>query len=338
MTYNDFISRLNPKVASAIRTAEEVEVERLEVASYGLTRALGGGIAKGRMSLVYGSTSGGKSALMIQSIGNWQRQGLVCGYIDVEGTYDKDWGARLGVNNKELILQGSRSSGKIEKEALPLIENEIDVLVLDSISDVLPEVFLGKDGAMNDQSDRKQIGSQAKAITALVNGFHYANKSTAIVLLSQTTTSINATYVEQVPHGGEKVKFASSQIVRLNSSPSPNAQIMGNIHVGDSIINIPVARKVDFVVRKNKLGVPFGSGEYVFTYAGDRVGIDQAGEVIDVATSYGIVEKGGAWYNYNGSKWQGKPNFAEQLNNEPGMLQELKQAISDKEAGSGKSN
>lgn len=332
MSYESFISKLNPKVASAIKTADEVEIEKLELASFGITRALGGGIGKGRMTLVYGSTSGGKSALLIQSIGKWQKQGLVCGYIDVEGTYDKDWATRLGVNNKELILQGSRSSGRIEKEALPLIENGIDVLVLDSVSDILPEVFLGKDGEMNDQSDRKQLGSQAKAITALVNGFHYENRNTAIVLLSQTTTSIQQSYVEQVPHGGEKIKFSSSQIIRLNSSPSPNAQIMENIHVGDSVLNIPAARKVDFVIRKNKLGRPFGTGEYVFRYAGDKVGIDQGGEVIDAATAYGIVRQSGAWFYYGDNKWQGKPAFSKEVSNDEDLLEELKAAIVAKES------
>lgn len=333
MSYESFISTLNPKVASALRTADEVEVERLELASFGITRALGGGVAKGRMSLVFGSTSGGKSSLLMESVGNWQKQGLVCGYIDVEGTYDKEWAGRLGVNNKELILQGSRSSGKIEKEAIPLIENGIDVLVLDSVSDILPEIFLGKDGSgMNDQADRKQIGSQAKAITALVNGFHYVNTNTCIILLSQTTTNLSGMHPEQVPHGGEKIKFASSAIIKLNSSPSLSKQIMGDIHVGNSVLNVPVAREVEFLIRKNKLGRPFGSGKYVFHYAGDKVGIDHAGEVIEAAKDYGIVEKGGAWYNYSGNKWQGKAAFSEHLNNEPELLAEIKAAIVEKES------
>lgn len=332
MSYEDFISKLNPKVAAALKTASESKIEKLETASFGLTRALGGGFAKGRVALVYGSTSSGKSSLLMQSVGHWQKAGQVCAYVDAEGTYDKDWAARLGVNNEQLILQGSKSSGKIEADIVPLLENEIDVIVIDSISDILPEIFISKTGEMNSQEDRKQIGSQAKAITALLNGIHYVNTNTAVILLSQTTTSINPNYVEQVPHGGEKAKFASSQIVRLNSSASPNSQIMGEIIVGDSVINAPVARKVTYEVRKNKLGVPFGSGDYVFSYSGDNVGIDTLGEIVDLATVYGIVRKSGAWYYLGEEKWQGKSEMLKSIRGTE-AVEELKMNIEAYENG-----
>lgn len=330
MSYSDFLSRLDPKVASALKTASETEIEKFETASFGLTRALGGGFARGRVSLVYGTTSSGKSSLMMQSIGNWQKDGLVCAYVDAEGTYDKGWAERLGVNNDELILLGSKSSGKIENDIRPLLQAGIDILVIDSISDILPEIFIDKKGEMNDQTDRKQMGSQAKAITALLNGIHYLNKRTAVILLSQTTTYIG-NYVEQIPHGGEKTKFASSQIVYLKSSPSINQQITGDIVVGDAIINVPIGREVDFVIKKNKLGRPFGTGTYVFKYAGEQVGIDPADEIVSAALSLGLMTKSGAWLYYGDTKWQGQANAADGIRGTE-MYDELKAAIEEMES------
>jgi recombination protein RecA len=312
MKYEDYLATLHPKVAAAVKTAQETEVVKLPLASYGLTQALGGGIAKGRVTLIYGSTSSGKSAIVQESIGRlWQPAGLVCAYVDTEGTWDKNWTSRLGVNNEELILIGARSSGRIEKEIRPHLKNKIDVIVIDSISDILPEVFVDKSGEMNEQEDRKQIGSQAKAITALINGIHYLNEDTAIVLISQTTTFMGQSYVEQVPHGGQKTQFASSQIVRLTSSASPNSQIKGKEYVGDFVFEVPVGREVEYLVKKNKLGKPFGSGKYNFFYSGRKVGIDSIGEIIDEAISFDIIKQSGAWFSYGEEKWQGKPRVVE---------------------------
>lgn len=328
MTYEEFVSTLHPKVAAAIKTAQETEIVKLPLASYGLTQDLGGGIAKGRVTLIYGGTSSGKSAIVQESIGKlWQPAGLVCAYVDVEGTWDKAWASRLGVNNEELILIQAKSSGRIEKEIRPLLDNSIDVIVIDSISDILPEVFIDKSGEMNEQEDRKQIGSQAKAITALINGMHYLNKDTAIVLISQTTTFMGQSYVEQVPHGGQKTQFASSQIVRLTSSASPNSQIKGKKNIGDYVFDVPVGREVDYLVKKNKLGAPFLAGKYNFFYSGDKIGIDSLGEVIDEAISFDIVKQSGAWFSYEDNKWQGKPNVIKFFEQNEEELELVKKAI-----------
>jgi recombination protein RecA len=310
MGIQDFLATLDPKTAARIKTAQETEIERLPLISYGLTKALGGGIAKGRVATFYGNQSAGKSLLFQETIGKlWQPAGLVCAYYDVEGAYDKEWAAKLGVNNDELILYHSKSSGKIEEDITPLLRAEADVVVIDSISDIMPETFVGKDGALNDQQDRKQLGAQAKAITALVNGILYNNENTAIVLLSQTTTEINPTHVKQIPHGGKKVLFASSQIVKLTSSGTEGQQIKGDYQVGDLVIEQPIGRKVTAYVEKNKLGRQSASCEYDIYYAGKKLGVDVGGELVKEAIKYKLITKSGAWFNWkDGKKWQGEDN------------------------------
>jgi len=323
VSYEDFISKLNPKVAASLKTAQETELVKLPLASYRLTNDLNGGIAKGRITLIYGSTSSGKSLLAQQSIANWQKQGLVCAYVDVEGTWEKSWAERLGVNNEELILIQAKSSGRIEKEIRPLLENEIDVIVIDSISDILPEVFVDKSGEMNEQSERKQVGSQAKAITALLNGIHFLNKSTAVIIISQTTTHFGQSYVEQIPHGGQKTQFASSQIIRLTSSASPNQQKKGEVFIGDKVFELPVGREVEYLVKKNKLGAPFRANKYLMFYDGPKVGIDYTTEIIDDAADLGVVEKRGAWVYYGGQSWQGRDKFVAYVEENPEVLDEI---------------
>lgn len=325
-----FIAGLDPKTAKRIKTAQETEIERIELASYGMTQALGGGIAKGRVAIIYGNQSSGKSLLMQESIGKvWQPQGLVCAYYDVEGAYDKDWAARLGVNNNELILMNSKSSGRIERDVAPLLTNKVDVIVIDSISDIMPEAFVdSKTGEINDQEQRKQMGAQAKAITALVNGLLYINEDTAIVLLSQTTTEIGQTYVKQIPHGGKKVLFASSQIVKITSSNTDAKQIKGQHWVGNKVFETSVGRKVDGVVEKNKLGKQSETFEYDMYYGGEDVGIDRIAEVIDEAIKFDVIKKSGAWFNYDGQQHQGRDNLVGWLKGEASALDEIIEKVS----------
>lgn len=329
-----FLAGLDPKTAKRIRTAQETEIERLELASYSLTEALGGGIAKGRISLFYGNQSSGKSLMFQESIGKiWQPAGQVCAYVDAEGAYDKDWAAKLGVNNEELILIQSKSSGKIEKELVPLLQGGIDVVVIDSISDIMPETFINKDGSLNDQIDRKQMGAHAKAITALINGLLYVNENTAIVLLSQTTTKIANTYIQMIPHGGQKTLFAASQIVKMTSSNTDSNQIKGELYIGDKVFEKPIGRAVTGFVEKNKLGKAHETAEWDMYYAGKSVGIDIVGEVVDEAIKFDVVEKRGGWYYFGDLKWQGRPELVKHFHDNPEDVELAKKQIAVRKTG-----
>jgi recombination protein RecA len=324
----DFLSKLDPKTAKRLKTAQETELVKFPLASTGLTHALGGGIGAGRITLCYGNTSSGKSVLMMQTIGLLQKQGKVCAWVDVEGTYEKSFGAKLGIDNDELILIQKKSFGGITDEIMPLIRAGIDFLVIDSISDALPEVFVDKDGGAVEFDKMKQLGAHAKSCTMMVNAIHYENDRTAVVLISQTTTKIEQTYVKQVPHGGQKVPFASSQIIKLTSSNTEGQQIMGNTYVGDLILEAPIGRKVDYYVEKNKLGPQSRKGKYDLYYAGDFVGIDAVGEIVDTAETFGIVTKKGAWYTVEGQQFQGRPKVIAALRDDDVLLKTLKERIS----------
>lgn len=306
MTNEDFLARLDPKVAKSIKTASQVEIVRLPLASRRLTYALGGGIGKGRITTIYGNFSAGKTLLTLQSIALWQSMGLTCGFIDVEGTYDPEFAEKLGVDNDKLFVAGSKSSGRISDELAPWLKAEIDVVGLDSISDVMPEVFVDKSGDLLEADKRKQLGAHAKAIKSIISGIHYNNKSTAVILLSQTTTKIEQTYVKQIPHGGNATFFNSSTMIKLTSSNTDAKQKKGTISMGDMTVEQPIGRSVEALVEKNKLGRQSTTASYDIYYGGDEVGIDTAGELVDMCVDFGVMKKGGAWFEFDGNKMQGR--------------------------------
>lgn len=328
MNLEEWMANLDPKTAARIKTAEENTVKRLPVASYSMTNALGGGLAKGRIFTVYGNQSSGKSTLFQESIGKiWQPQGLVCAYVDTEAAFEKEWAKGLGVDPSEMILITSKSSGKIEKELRPLLKAKIDVVIIDSISDIMPEEFLDEKGNLNEQDDRKKIGAHAKAITQLINGILYENEETAVVLLSQNTTKFEKWGAVQAPHGGNKVQFASSQIVRLVSSNSDSKAIKGETWVGNHVFEEPIGRPVNGIVEKNKLGPQSRAFKYNLFYAGDFIGIDRAGELIDAGLDFGVIEKSGTWLTFGEYKAQGDKKLAQLLRAEPDAVEELERLI-----------
>ena len=329
MSFDDFVSKLDPKTAKRLKVAQDVSTVQLPVASIGLTNALNGGIGTGRISTFYGNQSSGKSLILMQTIGMLQKMGFVCGYADAEGTYTKEFGKRLGINNDELVYVRKKSTGAMTDAIIPYIEAGIDFLVIDSISDLLAEVFVNTDGNVKDFADMKQIGAHAKSITAMINAIHYANEKTAVAMISQTTTKIESTYVQQVPHGGQKVLFGSSQIVKLTSSNTDNKQIKGMVHQGDRLVEKPIGRKVDILVEKNKLGPQHRRCSYDMYYDGPQVGVDLAGEVFDLAVDFGIVSKSGAWYDYNDKTvyTQGRPNFLEVIKSDEELYSQLKKEV-----------
>jgi recombination protein RecA len=320
---DDVLARLNPKVAKSLKRASEREVVKYPFASIGLTRATSGGVVAGQITTIYGNTSAGKSLLCSQSIGNWQRMGLSAAYLDVESTFDPDFAARAGLNPNELILTAPRSFGAISEQAVPLLDAEVDILVIDSISMALPEVFVGDDGHAVGFDRQKQIGAHAKSVAMLLNNLHYANKKTAIIIISQTTTDLSGMHPMQVPHGGKKLPFASGLMVRLTSSSTEKEQIKGDLLVGDRIMEQPIGRKVNAYVQKNKFGRQSTTASYNLYYAGDYIGIDNIDETVTLAEEEGIIQRGGAWYSYGEERWQGKPKLVAWLKENPGELEKL---------------
>lgn len=329
MSYEEFLSRLDPKDARGIKTAAESKVVKIPTASRRLNLILDGGLPMGMVTTIYGNFSAGKSMLCLQSIAGWQKQGLVCGYIDVERTLNGEYAQRLGVNVDELIVSGSKSSGKIEETLKTWIEAGIDVVVIDSISDIMPEVFVDdKTGELSES--RKQIGQHAKAVTGLLNGIHYLNERTAIIVISQTTTKIESNYIKQVPHGGNKVNFGSAVMIQLVSSNTDAKQKKGIIMKGGVKQELPIGRTVKAFTEKSKISPQHRTCEYDIYYAGDFVGIDSDGELADLCVEYGVVKKAGAWFTLDeGRKWQGRDALVKALREDQSLNAELEHLLEE---------
>jgi len=205
---------------------------------------------------------------------------------------------------------------------------EVDMIVVDSISALLPAIYFEKDGSdLKDLQDTKQIGAEAKDMTHAVKMLNYANKNTLLVLISQQRNQFGSMHASHIPTGGMAVKFFSSTVIKLWSSEAEANAIKAGIKVGDKIIEQRVGRPVNWIIDYNKVGPPNLSGQYDFYYQGETLGVDAIGETLDVAEMCGIVEKGGAWYTVNGERFQGRAKAVQYLRENSKVVEKLQEDI-----------
>ena len=324
----EILAKLDPKTRQRVQLATEIDVQKQVTPSIGLNLALKGGLGYGRQVLVWGNKSAGKSSFCLQMIAEAQKDGKVCAWIDAESSYSAEWAGRLGVNSDKLIYSSAKTTNDMVDVGVQLMNAGVDIIVVDSISALLPAIYFEKDGnELKNLQDTKQIGAEAKDMTHAVKMLNYANKNTLLVLISQQRNQFGSMHASHIPTGGMAVKFFSSTVIKLWSSEAEANAIKTGIRVGDKIIEQKVGRPVNWIIDYNKLGPPNLSGQYDFYYQGDTVGVDGVGESLDVAEMMGIVQKGGAWYTVGEERFQGRAKTVDYLRSNPDVVDKLRSEI-----------
>jgi recombination protein RecA len=331
-TIEEALALLDPKLRKKVSAAVGIKTEFQPTPSPGLNKALGGGFPYGRQVLLWGSKSSAKSSLCLQTIGLAQKEGKLCAWVDAEMSYDAEWAERLGVDPAQLIYSEARSINDMVDVVVALLHAGVDMIVIDSISSLLPAVYFEKDSTELKQLDgTKQIGAESKDLKHAWMMINYANnqeKPALIVAISQARNNITAMYTQSIPTGGNATQFFSSTIVKLFSSSSDGQSIKGKIKVGDKLIEQKLGRTVRWEVQNSKTSAPGESGEYGFYYKGDMIGIDVIGDLVDTAEMMGYVERTGAWYILpDGSKVQGRDSFVNRVREDSELQGQLRSKV-----------
>jgi recombination protein RecA len=335
LTVEDVLAQLNPKLRKNVLFGDAVpKTEYAATPSFGLNRALNGGLPYGRQVLVWGSKSSAKSSLCLQMIALAQQEGKICAWIDAEMSYDKDWAQKLGVDTSKLIVSQARTINEMVDVGINLMEAGVDLIVVDSITSLLPAIYFEKDSEeLKQLENTKQIGAESRDFSNAWKMINYANnkvKPTLFVLISQSRNNISAMYTSQQPTGGQATKFYSSTVIKLFSSESDNQAIKGKIHVGDKLIEEKIGRKVRWELQFSKTSPAFQSGEYDFYFRGDHLGVDTIGDLVDTAELSGHINRTGAWYQLeDGTKVQGRDGLINRVREDLDLQELLKTRISN---------
>jgi recombination protein RecA len=309
VSIEDVMAKLSKKTRARMQAASEITIEKLPLASVGLTRDLGGGFARGRVATVWGAKSAAKTSLLLQTAGQLQKQGLTAAFVDAEHTYDPTWAANMGVDNSQMIVSESNSVDAMTTDVIELCQAKVDFIIVDSVSGLIPSSYYEKDsgGELKEGLEgSKQIGTLSKELSNALMKINAVNDCSVVVFISQTRNKITTWGAMGQAQGGNALMYFSSVVVKVTSSASDKEQIKGEKTFGDKIVEVPIGRKVEYTIQYSKTSPPGLAGDYKFYYEGDHLGIDEAGEIIDLALKNGIMRQSGAWCYYGEEKFNGR--------------------------------
>jgi len=287
---------------------EHREIDVISSGSVALDVALGiGGYPKGRIIEIYGPESSGKTTFALHAIAEAQKAGGKAAFIDAENSLDPQYAARLGVDINELLLSQPDNGEQALEIAEALVRSgAISVIVIDSVAALVPQAEI--EGEMGDSHVGLQARLMSQALRKLAGIINKTN--TVAIFINQLREKVGVMFGNpEVTPGGRALKFYSS--IRLDIRRSEQ------IKLGTDIIG----NKTNVKVVKNKMAPPFKTCQVDIMYG---TGISREGEIIDLGSEAGILEKSGAWYAYNGEKiGQGKENVKEYLKANPKISDEI---------------
>lgn len=293
----------------------EQEHMKVDVTSSGclsLDIALGvGGFPKGRIIEIYGPESSGKTTFALQAIAEVQKNGGRAAFIDAEHALDPVYAKALGVDINELLLSQPDTGEQALEICEALVRSEaVNIVVIDSVAALVPQAEI--EGEMGDSHVGLQARLMSQALRKL-SGTINKTKTTAI-FINQLREKVGVMFgnPETTP-GGRALKFYST--IRLDIRRAEA------IKMGDQIIG----NKTNIKVVKNKVAPPFKTAVVDIMYG---EGFSHEGEIADLGSDLGIIDKSGAWYAYNGEKiGQGKENVKAYLKENKELCQEIENKI-----------
>jgi len=296
----------------------KVDIDVIPTGSLAIDIALGvGGIPRGRVVEIFGPESSGKTTLMLHVIANAQKAGGLAAFIDAEHALDPGYARKLGVNLDELLVSQPNSG----EEALTICEtlarsNALDVIVIDSVAALVPKAELEGEMGMATMGMQARLMSQAlRKLTAILS-----KAKTACIFTNQMREKVGVMFgnPETTP-GGKALKFYASvrmDIRRKETIKDATGAAIGN-HVRVKIV-------------KNKVAPPFAEAEFDIMF---NQGINSESSILDVGIANGVIDKRGAWLQFQGELiGQGRDAARQSMMDKPELTEKIVKAIMEKRA------
>ena len=290
-------------------------IQSIPTGSLSLDIALGiGGIPKGRVIEIFGPESSGKTTLTLQIVAQAQKRGGIAAFIDAEHALDLQYAKKIGVNVDELVVSQPGTGEEALEIADSLVRSgSIDVLVIDSVAALVPKAEI--EGEMGDSHMGLQARLMSQALRKLTSAI--ARSNTSVIFINQIRMKIGVMFGSpETTTGGNALKFYAS--VRID------IRRIGSIKKGDEVVGSRTKARIV----KNKVAPPFKEAEFDIVYDS---GISLEGDIVDIGSENGIIEKSGTWFSYGKERLgQGREAAKETLKNNPALRDEIHSKILEK--------
>ncbi len=301
---------------SVMRMGDEDAMARdldvISTGSLGLDVALGvGGFPKGRVVEIYGPESSGKTTLALQAVASCQRAGGTAAFVDAEHALDPIYAEKLGIDVDELLVsQPDTGEQALEITDMLVRSGAVDIIVVDSVAALTPKAEI--EGDMGDSHMGLQARLMSQALRKITGNIKRSN--CLVIFINQIRMKIGVMFGNpETTTGGNALKFYAS--VRLDIRRT------GAVKQGDEVVGNETRVKVV----KNKVSPPFKQAEFQILYG---EGSSLQGEIIDIGTKLGFIDKAGAWYSYQGERiGQGKMNVIQYLKENTEMADAIEAQI-----------
>jgi recombination protein RecA len=282
----------------------------------------GGGFACGRMSMVYGPESAGKSLLLESAILSAQERGGIGCVIDSEHTFNK---ARFTAKGGDIEAVMFIEAITLE-DGFKYIEKTIKALIAEPMFIGKP-IVVGWDTINTNQTFNKRSGNQyaggmMEAPRVIWDGFRQlteiiAESNIALIVLNQM-------YGDKIPPGGRALRYYASLMLYLEQA----GELYESHRTGRN------GKMLMAEVIKNKSNPPVDNPIF---FACDSLGIDDTMSIFFNCRKRGsgknefdpkIFKSAGSWEGFNLNdgtevKWQNEKGFYRKTIEHPNFVDEL---------------
>jgi len=285
-------------VNSVIKGSEQRQPYRIPTGIFPLDFATLGGIPHNRITMIDGAKHSGKTTLAERIIVGAQKSlpDQQAAHVDVEGTRDATWGAKIGVDNDALIYaQPSTGEQAVDMAEALVRTKDISLVVMDSIAALVPMKEI------EDSVEDAQVALQAKLVTRCIRKLTAAliderkrEHFVTVLFINQYRSKIGGWSPNGDPvqgSGGKALGYATSLEITCK-----NKEI---IKKGEGTTDY---NEHAFDIKKNKMNAGLRSGDFIMLRRDHDVYPLGEGAIDDAKTMLAFAKQFG-WYTGGGKSW-----------------------------------
>jgi recombination protein RecA len=224
-----------------------------------------------------------------------QRMGYRPVIIDSESSYNDEYAVKCGIDVDDIVVIQSTIVEEILKNIHQYLnhQEEKHIFLFDSLSNIIKEEFYDK--PEGGKAMGLQSRSQGFLLQKLVNYLH--KERNIMLFVAHQTVDLSGMFAVTKAKMGNTVHHNMHNIVKLFLS-------MSKSEMERDETNLITSQRATWTIEKTKQLPSIGTTGYYYVLPQEGK-IDINRELIDIAVEMNVIERKGAWYTYEDSKWNG---------------------------------